>query len=409
MPRYLVQVDPARAEEVKTALRGLGAGIVTQVFDYVTIDIPEELVPKVRAIPGVVDVTPERPVRIAAMPVFVKLQKFLELARNPLTLPLAISFSLEADRGKVRWPTNESRKVLGAEEAEDEGYTGKGVKVAVLDTGIDTPFCPQLPFRLFGKSSVEGMPWENDENGHGTHCATTIAGRSLPSPWGTLKGVAPDAEIAFFKVLGYGMGMGTQTSVMRGLMDAFEWGADIVSMSLGSPYSEEPTETIPEARAIKMLTEQGIICVVANGNEGPNPRTVGVPACSPYAFSVGAIDRNGDLADFSSRGPTQEDLIKPDCVAPGVDILSSTSGMIDFMQAMDGLKLGAISGTSMATPHISGLVALIKQLYRENGVELTTSMLKNMLERYGRRKDNERGHGLLTWDMAKRYLTEAPA
>jgi len=399
-------VDPARTEEVKSALRGVGVSIITQTFDYITIDIPEELVPKVRAILGVVAVTPERTVRISVMPVFQKLQKFMELARNPLTLPLAISFSLEVDRGKIRLPTSESRKMLGADKAENEGYTGKGVKVAVLDTGIDTPFCPQLPLTFFGKSSVDGMPWENDENGHGTHCATTIAGSAFPTPWGTLKGVAPDVEIGFFKVLGYGMGAGTETSVLRGMMDAFEWGADIISMSLGSPYSEEPTDKIPECRAVKMLTDQGIIVVVANGNDGPNPRTVGVPACSPYALSVGAIDRDGNLADFSSRGPTQEDLIKPDCLAPGVDILSSTCGIIATMQFMDGFKLGAISGTSMATPHISGLVALIKQLYRENEVELTTSMLKDILKTYGQPKDSERGWGLLTWDMAKRYSEE---
>jgi len=404
--RYLVQVDPTRTEEVKLALRGVGVSIITQSFDYITIDIPEELVPKIRAISGVVAVTRERVVRIAVMPVFQKLQKFMELARNPLTLPLAISFSLEADRGKVRWPTYESRRMLGADKAENEGYTGRGVKVAVLDTGIDTPLCPQLPFKFFGRSSVDGMPWENDENGHGTHCATTIAGSVFPTPWGRLMGVAPDAEIGFFKVLGYGMGAGTETSVMRGMMDAFEWGADIISMSLGSPYSEEHTDRIPECRAVKMLTDQGIIVVVANGNDGPGPRTVGVPACSPYALSVGAIDRGGNLADFSSRGPTQENLIKPDCVAPGVDILSSTCGMIAAMQFMDGFKLGAISGTSMATPHISGLVALIKQLYRENEVELTTSMLKDILKTYGQPKDSERGWGLLTWDMAKRYSEE---
>ena len=404
MPRYLVQVDPARAEQVKSALQGLGAGIITQVFDYITIDIPEELVPRVRAVPGVVEVTPERTVRIAAMPVFQKLQKFMELARNPLTFPLALAFSIQADIDKERWLTSESRNLLGADKAEAEGISGKGVKVAVLDTGGD-PICLQMP-GIMGMSSVEGQPFFLDENGHGTHCYTTIAGSMLSTPWGTLKGVAPDAEIGIFKVLGYGMGAGTETSVMRGMMDAFEWGEDIVSMSLGSPYTEEPTEKIPECRAVKMLTEQGIICVVANGNEGPDPRTVGVPACSPYALSVGAVDRDGNLADFSSRGPTQEGLVKPDLVAPGVDILSSTCGMIDFMQFFDGPKLASISGTSMATPHISGLVALIKQLYRQNGVEVTAPMLKDMLERYGQPKNAERGWGLLTWDTAKRYLTE---
>jgi len=400
----MVQVDPKRTEQVKTSLRGLGAAIVTQTFDYVTIDIPQALVPRVKAIPGVIAVTPERGVRIAAMPVFQKLQAFMDLARNPFTLPMALAFSLEADMGKERWVTGDSRTVIGADNAEAEGITGKGVKVAVLDTGAD-PTCIQKP-GLTGTSSLEGQPLFIDENGHSTHVYTTIAGDPFSSLWGPLKGVAPEAEIGIFKVLGWGIGAGTTSSVLRGMMDAFEWGADIISMSLGSPYSEEPTDKIPETRVVKMLSDQGVIVVVANGNEGPNPRTVGVPACSPHVLSVGALDINGNLADFSSRGPTQENLVKPDCVAPGVDILSSTTGMIALMQFMDGFKLGAISGTSMACPHISGLVALIKQYYREKGIELTTPMLKDMLEKYGQKKDNDRGWGLLAWNFAVRYLHE---
>jgi len=401
--RYLVQVDPARAEEVKSALRGIGVSIIQQVLDYIVVDMPEELIPKVRTIPGVVLVTPERPVRITAIPVFQKLQRFMELAANPFTLPEAINFSLMETTD--RWPTADSRRVLGADEAEAEGYLGKGVKVAVIDTGLDLFMNPQLPPTLYGVSSVEGQPSWLDENGHGTHVATTIAGGEFPTPWGTIKGVAPDVELGIFKCLGYGIGTGTNTSVIRAMVDAFAWGADIISMSLGGSECED-FKICPNCRTIKALTEQGVICVIAAGNDGPEPKTLGCPGSAPEALTVAAMNRDGTIADFSSRGPTKDGRVKPDICAPGVYILSSTCGMISMMQFMDGPKLGAISGTSMATPHISGLVALIKQLYRDRGVELTTSMLKDMLKKYGQPKDAERGWGLLTWSMGRKYLEE---
>lgn len=409
MVRYLVRFDPAYKEQVRGGLGALGVAPVAQVFDYFTIDVPEELVPEIRAIPHVVEVrleVEERIMQYIPIPVEKKLAKFLELASNPLTLPHAILYSIQADTGKVHWPTSESRKVLGADEAEAEGYTGEGIKVAVLDTGID-PTLPQL-LGAEGESSQEGQPLWWDENGHGSHVATTIGGEEQPTPWGTILGVAPDCEIRNFKCLGYGAGAGSETGVMRAMMDAFRWGADILSASLGSPYSEEPADRIPKCRAIKMLTEQGMINVWANGNDGPDERTVGVPACSPYAISVGAINKNGVIAEFSSRGPTQDNLIKPDVVAPGVDILSSTAtaSLIDNMQFMDGPRLACISGTSMATPHISGFIALMKQFYRENGVELTTAMFKDMMARYGQRKNNDYGWGMPTWLVAKRYLEE---
>lgn len=406
MARYLIRVRPELREDVKGKLPA-GASVVEQVFDYITVELPEELVPQVRRILGVVEVRPEVEKRIAQRwPVEKKLAKFMEFAQNPLTLLQAIAFSLEADAEKVRWPTEESRKVLGADRAEYEGYTGKGIKIGVIDTGID-PTCGQTP-GLTGVSTVEGQPLFIDENGHGTHCATTVAGGSFPTPWGALKGVAPDAELFISKCLGYGMGAGTETSVLRSMMDCFQAGCDIISMSLGSSYTEESAERIPECRAIKMLTDQGVIVVVANGNDGPDPRTVGVPANSPFALSVGAIDIEGKIADFSSRGPTYDDVIKPDVVAPGVDILSSTAtaSMIDNMQFMDGPRLACISGTSMATPGCAGIVALIKQLYLEEGFNLTTNMIKDTMARYGQPKTNDYGWGLLTWQIARKYLEE---
>lgn len=409
MPRYLVRFRPDYKERVRDILDLLDIVPVARVFDYLTLEIPQEIIPEVKKIPGVVEVRLEKMLLIMRrlpIPIDKKLARFMELAQNPLTLLEAIRFSIEADIGKNYWPTAESRRVLGADEAEAEGYTGEGIKIAVLDTGID-PTLPQL-LGAEGESSQEGQPLWWDENGHGSHVATTIGGKLQPTPWGAILGVAPDCEIRNFKCLGYGVGAGSETGVMRAMMDAFRWGADILSASLGSSYSEEPADRIPECRAIKMLTDQGIINIWANGNDGPDERTVGVPACSPYAISVGAIDKQGVIANFSSRGPTQDNFIKPDVVAPGVDILSSTAtaSIIDNMQFMDGPRLACISGTSMATPHCAGMVALIKQLYREEGIELTTNMIKDAMDRYGQPKDNSYGWGLLTWNIAKRYLEE---
>jgi len=407
--RYLVRYVPDRAEEVRAALEGIGAPPIAEVLDYYTVELPEEFVPRARALEHVVEIRPERVLSIMGMPVDKKLARFVELASNPLTFPEALRFSIEADAERERWPTSESRRVLGADEAEAEGYTGEGIKVAVLDTGVD-PTIPQC-LGVEGDSSQEGQPLPWDDNGHGCHVLTTACGGEMPTPWGAVKGVAPGATVRAFKCLGYGVGTGTETGVMRAMMDAIRWGADVVNMSLGSPYSEESHETIPECRAIAMLSERGrgrTVFVLANGNDGPGERTVGVPANSPYAVSVGAIDRGGNVADFSSRGPTADGMTKPDVVAPGADILSSTAtgSLIDLMQFMDGPRLASISGTSMASPHVAGLVALVKQLYRESGVEFTAGMFLDMMSRFGpvQPKSNAYGWGVPTWGMAKEYL-----
>lgn len=410
--RYLVRVEPDYTEEVARSLKGIGISPVTTVLDYIVIDIPEEAVPRVRAIPHVVEVRKEKTMEVMQRPPAEK--KLAEFRRlfwsNPITGPAsAFRYSLEADEGKERWPTAESRKMVGADVAEAEGITGKGVKVAVIDTGFDPSIPQNLGLGIGSPSSVRGQPISWDENGHGTHTVTTVGGGTFPSFWGSLKGVAPDAELLPIKCLGYGAGSGTESSVMRAMMDAFRWEADIISASLGSSYSEESTSEIPECRAVRMLTEAGVVNVWANGNDGPEERTVGVPACERTALSVGAINREGEIANFSSRGPTQEDLIKPDVCAPGVDILSSTAtaSMIDNMQFMDGARLACISGTSMATPHAAGVVALAIQYARAKGKKLTTENIKEAMDAYGgRTKDNVYGWGLITYQILRRYIDE---
>lgn len=408
MAKISVRFDPTKASLVRDAVAKLGIKPTYAGFDYFTVDVTPEVALKLSVLPGVLAVSKERTHTIftVSVPVSTKLQEFSRLLRsNPVTGPLrAFRYSLQADKQMVRVPTAESRKIVGADLADIDGITGKGVKVAVIDTGID--YLGVQGSGTSKQSTVKGMPSAQDENGHGTHTATTIGGRAYKSVRGNLLGVAPEAEIGVFKVLGYGIGFGTTSAVLKGMWDAAWWGANVISMSLGSEFTEDLPEDIPECRAIEQLVNEGIIVVVANGNSGPNPRTVGVPANSPFALSVGAVDVNGTLASFSSRGPTAQNLIKPDCVAPGVNILSTSSGLIAMMQIFDGPpKLACISGTSMACPHVSGVVALALQYARSKGRILTSAGIKEALSRYGyREKNNDSGFGLLTYQMLKTYI-----
>lgn len=290
--------------------------------------------------------------------------------------------------------------MVGADIAEAEGITGKGVKVAVLDTGIDA-VSYQLPMAT-GESFVTGEPWPYDNNGHHTHVASTIGGQPFRHPFGLLKGVAPGAELIHIKVLGYGLGFGNMSDILAGMQRAKELGAKIINMSLGGKDTDDPEA--PEFRAVKQLTEAGIIVCIAVGNEGPKPGTVASPGSAPDALTVGAIDMRGNLASFSSRGPTKLNLVKPDVVAPGVNILSESAGLIAAYRAVDTLKAANISGSSMACPHCAGVVALAVELARRRGIELTTPMVKAALEAFGKPKDNETGWGLITYPLLKRFI-----
>jgi hypothetical protein len=401
--RYLVRIDVARAEEVKSGLRSLGVRIISQLIDYVVVDAPPELKPGIESLPGVVEVVEERKYRIA-IPVEAKLSRFLEMG-GPLN-PLALLWSLSV-KDRERWPTSEARRIVGADVAESEGVTGKGVKVAVLDTGIDMFGCPQLPsiIPLWGRSSVEGEPIVQDANGHGTHVATTIGGKSFPTPWGVVKGIAPNVSLGFFKCLGYGLGVGSTSSVLRAMMDAFEWGANILNLSLGGdvgPDERHEVEKCPQCRAVRMLSEAGAILTIAAGNSG-----VGYASCpgiAPEAVTVAAVNSKGEIAEFvSRRHPQYVELEKPTVSAPGVNLLSSTVGLIDAMEWMDGFKLAAISGTSMATPMACGVIALWLEYSWMKGYKLSYREIHECI-RMGRRYDEDYGYGIIRYEWIKEYL-----
>ena len=412
MARYLIRFDPALKEQVRSSLRALGIPVVRAVLDYFVVEIPPDLVPRIREIPGVVEVVPERTFRIAAfIPVEKKAAQLHRLLINPATTPLALVRSAQLDAGKYYWVTYESRKVLGALEADALGIQGEGVKVAVLDTGID----PTLEDLLgtAGESTIEMQPAPLDENGHGSHVASTCCGRGASDPHGLLLGVAPRANVKAFKCLGFGVGTGSTSDIVEAILKAWQWGAKVINMSLGGdipPDERHDEETDPVCRAIRLVSRDGVIVVAAAGNSGEGYAST--PGICSDTITVGAIDAEGRIADFSSRRHIDYvDRQKPEVVVPGVNIhaTTATGSLIDVMQWMDGLRRACISGTSMATPHVSGLIALWVDYLRRQGVPdkaINAALIKNIIRRYGKGWDSEYGHGVPRFEWVLDWLSE---
>jgi subtilisin family serine protease len=251
--------------------------------------------------------------------------------------------------------------------------TGKGISIAIIDTGVDYTH-PDLG-GCFGAGCkvVGGWDFINndadpmDDMGHGTHVAATAAGN------GTLKGVAPDAKLYAYKVLDAG-GSGSFEGVIAGIERAvdpnqdgnFSDHVDIISMSLGGYGNPDDAPS----QAIDNAVDAGVVAVIAAGNSGPGENTIGSPGTARKAITVGATDKQDKIASFSSRGPViwtdsegnERAIVKPDVTAPGVNICAAQSSNKPWAsyQCLDD-KHVAISGTSMATPHVAGAAALLKQ------------------------------------------------
>lgn len=251
--------------------------------------------------------------------------------------------------------------------------TGKGVTIAIVDTGI-------YPHKDLGDRIIDFKDFINDrvdpydDNGHGTHCAGDAAAAGA-----VYKGPAPEAYLIGVKVLNK-IGSGSLETVMDGVEWCIQYNEsnplhkiDIISMSLGSPAENFGSDDAdPMVKIVEAAWTAGIVVCVAAGNEGPDPKTIASPGVSSEVITVGAlddkntIDRGNDVVpDFSSRGPTIYGLEKPDILAPGVNIVSlrSPNSYLDKLQKSARVENDyfVLSGTSMATPICAGVVALIKQ------------------------------------------------
>ncbi|MGW2934458.1 S8 family serine peptidase [Streptomyces sp. NPDC001156] len=260
--------------------------------------------------------------------------------------------------GKMKAALDRSTKQINAPTAWQAGYEGQGVKVAVLDTGVDANH-PDLVGRIAEAKDFSGSGNTGDHFGHGTHVASIVGGTGAASG-GTRRGVAPKADLLIGKVLddnGYGD--------ESGIIDGMEWAAasehaKVVNMSLGA--DEQTDGTDPLSQAVDNLTAStGTLFVIAAGNSGPGQSTVGTPGAADAALTVGAVDRDDSLAPFSSRGPRFGDgAVKPDVTAPGVGIVAARAAGTTLGDPIDANYV-ALSGTSMATPHVAGAAALLAQ------------------------------------------------
>ncbi|MEW2440841.1 S8 family serine peptidase [Micromonospora marina] len=257
--------------------------------------------------------------------------------------------------GRRRLTLDHSVPQIGAPSAWAAGYTGKGVRVAVLDTGVDLTH-PDLAGKVAQSRNFTEEADPDDIVGHGTHVASTIAGTGAASG-GKYRGVAPDATLLSGKVCEvYGC---TDSAILAGMQwAAAEQRATVVNMSLSGG---DTPEVDPLEEAIGTLTEQyGTLFVISAGNDGADG-SVGSPATADAALAVGAVDRNDELADFSSRGPRAGDgAIKPDITAPGVEIVAARAANGQIGDPV-GDRYASLSGTSMSAPHVAGAVALLAQ------------------------------------------------
>ncbi|MFJ5830684.1 S8 family serine peptidase [Streptomyces sp. NPDC093089] len=259
---------------------------------------------------------------------------------------------------------------IGADTAWRSGRTGKGVKVAVLDTGADQTH-PDLMGRISATKDFSGSGGTLDKQGHGTHVAATVAGSGAGAP-GLRSGVAPDADLIIGKVLGDD-GSGSDSQVIAGMEWAVAQGAKVVNMSLGSgpTNGKDPVTQSLEALA----TSSDTLFVVSAGNNGPNISTVSAPSIAPHALSVAAVDFAGGTASFSSRGPSFNGTVKPEIAAPGVNVVAARATGTNLGTVQSDPAYTALSGTSMAAPHIAGAAAVLA----EEHPDWTPEQLKHTL------------------------------
>ncbi|HEX6246781.1 MAG TPA: S8 family serine peptidase [Nocardioidaceae bacterium] len=277
------------------------------------------------------------------------------LARHPAVR------RLEAD-GVVHALDDASDRDFGAAAARADlpGLDGDGVGICVIDTGVDPGHEQIAPRTVAFRDFVNGRAGAYDDHGHGTHVASIAAGDGVGgSSAASFGGVAPAAELYAAKVLS-ASGSGSDSDVAAAVQWCHEQpGVAVQSLSLGSGPTDGKDAV---SLAVDAAVAGGDVVVVAAGNSGDVPGSVSAPGVAAGAMTVGAVSdhsapagtpRRDDgiwLAAFSSRGPTLAGLVKPDVVAPGVTVTAAdagtTAGYVTY------------SGTSMATPYVSGAVAL---------------------------------------------------
>lgn len=341
----------------------------------------------------------DRRVGIPELPEYEMLIDLISVDRPILSR--IMSLSLKKREPKKFHDTMSTAKMLNADQAWKEGILGR-VKVAVIDSdaGLNVLSHPQI----MGGATMYCVrrALRGATNGHGTHVGTTIGGNMVSLSVGGRSanciGIAPGSSLIFIKSLLTPMGFGMTSDIIEGIYYAVKLGARVINMSLGGE-PEERKEDDPLCIALSQVPKDVIVCV-ASGNNGKN--YVGSPAYCNNVLAINAMDPStGEKADFSQYGKESAFLM------PGVDIFSgvATGSLLDILgRGVPGYS--SLSGTSMATPHASGMVALYIEYFDKLGYRLTRDDFIRIGESYGEKFTEERGYGPLYWDYAKKYAKD---
>lgn len=242
--------------------------------------------------------------------------------------------------------------LIGAPWVWSQGYTGAGVGIAVLDTGID-PEHVDFAGRIAGMADFTGEGVV-DLNGHGTHVAGIACGDGRADN-GAYRGVAPGADLYVAKVLDRS-GAAYMSDVMAGIDWAVQQDVHVLNLSLSGPAPGDGSDALSET--CDLVAERGFVVCVAAGNSGPEPSSIGPPGCARQVITVGASTDEDTVMEASSRGPTSDERTKPDVLFPGTGIVSCRAQETSLGSPLNSAYT-EMSGTSMATPHACGVAALL--------------------------------------------------
>ena len=250
---------------------------------------------------------------------------------------------------------------------EKSFYTGKGIGVCILDTGIyeHIDFTGRI-WAFYDFLAFKRRPY--DDNGHGTHVAGLVAGDGTAS-MGKYRGAAPGCGIISLKVLDR-YGTGSQDDVLRALRwireNRQQYRIRVVNISVGTTCNSKRNHA-RLLESVEQLWDEGVVVVTAAGNQGPRSGSITAPGSSKKVITVGSSDLLEGRSAISGRGPTAECVCKPDIVAPGNKIMSCVPGK--------PYSYGVKSGTSMSTPLVTGAIACAL----EKNPALTNTDIKTML------------------------------
>lgn len=405
----IAEITPDKLEHFMDVAKSLGLDVWQKVsigpFLFISIrNVPVDIIPKLEMVEGVEILHYDKKVRF-----FFGLGIMDAIAEGirPRDFFVAKEFNIVSILKKQITKKNEigTHKIYELSGLDKIPYDGSKTKVCVIDTGIALAHPAFAGKRIKSLSlSRFGVDRIVDSNGHGTFVSAEIIGRPTTSVKGIKCRGMCNAELVSIKALRTPFGVSRDSDVLKAIEIGDSENSKIFSMSLGSRSSEsyliEPT-----CKVMTYLTNtKNRIFVVAAGNDGPSPGTINSPGHCKEALTVGSCNMQGQASEFSSRGPTVDNLIKPDVVFYGgesnaKELIHGPTAPRSSLDPTDGFvslvpkrAYASIVGTSMATPLVAGIVAVWNDYYMDKyGREITRSDIESIIKRGV--KDNNVGYG----------------